>query len=147
MGPSMTTCLVDANVWFAILFKWHEHHIPSRQWFETAAAQEAGMCRLVHLNLLRLLSNRVIMGPTAMSSRDAWNLVAELGEDERVEFLMEPPELDSVFPGLLSYPVPTGKLINDAYLAAFAICSNRELVTWDRGFQQFRGLRVKLLNA
>jgi len=67
--------------------------------------------------------------------------------DERVEFLPEPPGVDRILAELLRYPAPTGKLINDAYLAAFAIASNRPLVTWDRGFPQFRGLRVRLLEA
>ncbi len=82
-----------------------------------------------------------------LPAREAWNRLAMLLEGERVEFLPEPPDLDRILPDLLRYPSPTGKWINDAYLAAFAISAGRQLVTWDRGFQQFRGLRVKLLEA
>ena len=57
----------------------------------------------------------------------------------------EPPRIDSVFPALWKYPVPTGKLVGDAYLAAFAMSDSRRLVTLDRGFRQFRGLEVELL--
>ena len=143
----MNSCLVDANVWIGMLIEEHEHHTASRRWFDMLAPAEAGVCRLVQLGVLRALSNQVIMRAGALPAREAWSRVARLLEDERVEFLPEPPELESVLPDLLTYPVPTGKLINDAYLAAFAIASNRPLVTWDRGFQQFRGLRVKLLEA
>ena len=143
----MNSCLVDANVWVGILVEEHVHHVASRRWFDLLAPAEAGLCRLVQLGVLRALSNHAIMRAGALPPREAWSPVAHLLEDERVEFLPEPPDLESVLPDLLRYPIPTGKLINDAYLAAFAINSNRELVTWDRGFQQFRGLRVKLLEA
>ena len=46
---------------------------------------------------------------------------------------------------LLRYPVPTPKLVGDAYLAAFAIAGGRKMVTADGGFRQFRGLDVELL--
>ena len=143
----MTTCLVDANVWLAFLFIQHEHHAPTRRWFAALSIAEAGMCRITQLNVLRLLSNPVIMGAHVLTARRAWERTRELLDDERVEFLAEPSDLDRIFPDLLRYPVPTGKLINDAYLAAFAIASNRPLVTWDRGFQKFSGLRVRLLEA
>jgi predicted nucleic acid-binding protein len=35
--------------------------------------------------------------------------------------------------------------VNDAYLAAFAITSDRKLVTFDRGFLEFPGLDVEIL--
>ncbi len=47
---------------------------------------------------------------------------------------------------LVKYPVPTGKLVADAYLAAFAIASSRVLITLDRGFRQFKVPDVKILS-
>jgi hypothetical protein len=41
--------------------------------------------------------------------------------------------------------VPTGKLIGDAYLAAFSIAGARRMVTLDRGFRQFKSLDVEVL--
>jgi predicted nucleic acid-binding protein len=41
-------------------------------------------------------------------------------------------------------PVPTGKLVSDAYLAAFSVGSSRRLVTLDRGFLQFEELDVEI---
>ena len=66
-------------------------------------------------------------------------------EDERVDFVSEPAGVDSILPTLPHYPIPTGKLVTDAYLAAFAIAASRRLVTLDRGFRQFRGLDLDLL--
>jgi hypothetical protein len=66
-------------------------------------------------------------------------------EDERVLLLAEPSGIDSILPAFFRYPVPTGKLVGDAYLAAFAVASSRKMVTADSGFLQFRGLEVDLL--
>jgi toxin-antitoxin system PIN domain toxin len=141
----MKRCLVDVNVMLALLVRQHEHHRLARKWFDTLEANEAGLCRLVHLALIRLLGNSAIMGDDALSASAAWILVEELLVDERVDFLAEPSDLDSVMPTLLHYPIPTGKLVGDAYLAAFAMCEGRRVVTLDRGFRQFRGLSVELL--
>ena len=141
----MKRCLVDVNVILALLVRQHEHHRRARKWFDAMGASEAGLCRIVHLALIRLLGNKALMGDDALSASAAWILIEELLMDERMEFLAEPSGLDSVMTTLLNYPVPTGKLIADAYLAAFAICASRRVVTLDRGFLQFRGLAVQLL--
>jgi toxin-antitoxin system PIN domain toxin len=141
----MKRCLVDVNVILALLVRQHEHHRLARKWFDTLDANQAGLCRMVHLGIIRLLGNRAIMGDDALTASAAWNLLEELLGDERMELLAEPSNLDAVMPTLLNYPIPTGKLIADAYLAAFAICEDRRLVTLDRGFRQFRGLTVEIL--
>jgi toxin-antitoxin system PIN domain toxin len=142
----MKRCLVDVNVWFALLVLQHEHRAVATDWYERCAAGEAEMCRLVQLALIRLLGSRTILGAGALPAGAAWSVIQQLLQDERVEFALEPAELDAVLPGLLRYRVPTNKLVGDAYLAAFAIASGRPLVTFDRGFTQFRGLQLQLLN-
>jgi toxin-antitoxin system PIN domain toxin len=141
----MKRCLVDVNVWLALLVRQHEHHRVARKWFDTLVTGEAGLCRFVQLGLMRLLANRTVMGDHAVSAAAAWTLIQELLEDERLEFAPEPADLDSILPGLLHYPTPTGKLIADAYLAAFAIASSRRLVTLDQGFRQYRAVEIDLL--
>ena len=141
----MKPCLADVNVLLALLVRQHEHHKLALRWFDRLAANEAGLCRFVQLALIRLLGNRYIMGDDAISAGTAWRLIDELAQDERVDFVPEPDLLDSVLPTLLNYPVPTGKLIGDAYLAAFAIAGSLRMVTLDRGFRQFKGLDVEIL--
>jgi toxin-antitoxin system PIN domain toxin len=143
----MKPCLVDVNVWIALLVAWHVHHSSAHQWFAALKAQEAGMCRLVQLAIIRLLGNRSLMGSDVQSASHAWHKLAELAEDERIQFVPEPSGIDTAMPALLQYPVPTGKLVGDAYLAAFAISSSRKIVTMDRGFQQFHGVEVQLLDV
>ena len=141
----MKQCLADVNVLLALLVVHHQHHRLAFKWFEGLAAGHVGLCRIVQLALIRLLGNPSIMGSHAMPAIAAFEAIQMLLEDERVQFIIEPPEIDYHFPKLLLYPTPTGKLVTDAYLAAFAIGSSRQLVTLDRGFRQFKGLDCKIL--
>jgi toxin-antitoxin system PIN domain toxin len=141
----MTLCLVDVNVLLALVARQHVHHNSARRWFGTLSAGEAGLCRLVQLALIRLLNNRPVMGDEAISAGAAWRLIEELLEDERLEYVPEPPLLDSVLPTLFVHSMPAGKLITDAYLAAFAIAAERRMVSFDKDFRQFQGLKLDLL--
>jgi toxin-antitoxin system PIN domain toxin len=143
----MTQCLVDVNVWLALLRLEHTHHRSATDWYSRLVPGQACLCRLVQLSLVRLLGNPTIMAADALPAAGAWRIIQELLEDERVEFLPEPEDLDSILAALFRYPNPTRSLINDAYLAAFAIASSRRLVTLDRGFEQFRGLDLEILSS
>jgi toxin-antitoxin system PIN domain toxin len=141
----MTLNVTDANVWLALLLEEHMHHAIALRWYRTLQAGEAGLCRLTHLSVIRLLGSRQVTGPYALPAAQSWLRMEELIEDERVEFLSEPPGLNAILPTLFRYKQPTPNLVNDAYLAAFAITSDRKLVTFDRGFLEFPGLDVEIL--
>ena len=141
----MKPCLADVNILLPLLVRNHQHHDLAMRWFDRLQAGEVLLCRFVQLALVRLLGNRTVMSEYAMSAASAWKMVAELMEDERVEFTEEPVLLDTVFPKLLRYPVPTNKLVGDAYLAAFSIAGNMRFTTLDRGFGQFREVDLDLL--
>jgi predicted nucleic acid-binding protein len=110
-------------------------------------AGETVLCRIVQLSLIRLLGNRTVMGDKVRSASNARRLIEELLRDERMNFIGEPSQIDSVFPAMLRYSIPTNKLVADAWLAAFAIASSSRLVTLDAGFRQFKGLDLLLLQA
>jgi len=141
----MKRCLADVNVLLPLLVRHHEHHEATLHWFEGLAAGEAALCRFVQLALVRLLGNRTIMGTYSVSAIAAWKLIAELMEDERLEFAPEPEHIDTVLPKLLRYSVPTNTLVGDAYLAAFSMAGQMRFATFDKGFGQFRGLDLQLL--
>ncbi len=142
----MKRCLADVNVLLPLLVRHHEHHELALRWFEALMPEEAVLCRVVQLALVRLLGNRTIMGEYAVSASTAWDLIAELAEDERIEFAPEPLLVDTVFPQLLKYRAPTNKLVGDAFLAAFSIAGQMRLTTVDKGFEQFRDVDLQLLN-
>jgi uncharacterized protein len=141
----MKQCLVDVNVLLPLLVRHHKHHRAARKWLDSLSAREAGVCRLVQLALARLLANRSIMAGFAIPASEAWRLIRELIEDERLEFVTEPSLIDNILPKLFRHPVPAPNLITDAYLAAFALAANRRIATFDRGFRQFDELEVELV--
>jgi toxin-antitoxin system PIN domain toxin len=143
----MKQCLVDVNVVLALLADGHDHHQLAVGWFDSMTAGETVLCRIVQLSLIRLLGNRTVMGDKVRSASSAWRLIEEFLRDERVNFVGEPPQIDSVFPVMLRYSIPTNKLVADAWLAAFAIASSSRLVTLDAGFRQFKGLDLLLLQG
>jgi toxin-antitoxin system PIN domain toxin len=142
----MKPCLADVSVLLPLLVRHHQHHQLALRWFDDLAAQEAVLCRFVQLALVRLLGNRTIMGKYAISASSAWNLMAQLLEDERIELSAEPALVDVVLPKLLKYPSPAGKLVGDAYLAAFSIAGQMRLATIDKSFRQFRDVDLQLLS-
>ena len=139
----MKRSLVGGNVWLALLVRQHEHHARALRWVDSLEAGDALMCRFVQLGLIRLLANRTVIGSDAVSAATAWQLIATLLEDERVEFASEPADLDSHLPALWKYPVPTGKLGTDAYRVAFSLSLSCRLATPDRGFRAFPEVPVE----
>lgn len=136
---------MDANVWFALVATKHEHHERVLGWFDQLAEGEAALCRVVQLAVVRLMGDTRIAGKNAVPAFEAWKAIESLTTDERVEFVVEPSGLSSTILPLFRYRVPTPKLVIDAYLAAFAIASEKRLTTLDRGFREFAGLDVELL--
>ncbi|MCX6594899.1 MAG: hypothetical protein NTV70_00855 [Acidobacteria bacterium] len=128
-----------------LLVDHHIHRAPALRWAEGLMKGEVALCRAVQLSLVRLMCNRAIMGEFVIPASAAWTKVMELLDDERFDFSLEPATVDTVLPQLLRYATPTGKLVSDAYLAAFSIAGNMRLATFDTGFRQFRGIDLHLL--
>jgi len=127
----------DINVWVALTYDRHVHHVRARGWFEgLAPGARLFFCRVTQLGLLRLLSAPAVMGPDeAKSQRDAWRAYDRWLEDERVEFLDEPSGLETHFRALTRSRHASTKDWADSYLAAFAEASRLTVVTFDRAFQ------------
>ena len=127
----------DINVWVALTYERHVHHITARNWFERLApSARLFFCRLTQLGLLRLLSAPAVMGvDQAKSQQDAWKAYDRWLEDDRVDFLDEPGGLDTEFRALTQSPQASPKDWADSYLAAFAHASRLTVVTFDRAFQ------------
>ena len=145
--PASGISLVDLNVWLALAFDGHVHHPTALNWFKRGAANTAGFCRITQLGLLRLLTNRSVMGPFVLTQRGAWEGYERLCRDERVVFLEEPMDLEKHWRQLTPQDSTDHKTWTDAYLAGFAISGQIPLVTFDRGFCEFKGLQLDLLEA
>lgn len=54
--------LADVNVWIALAAAGHVHHSIALAWFEEPQTSQILFCRITQMGLLRLLTNRKVMG-------------------------------------------------------------------------------------
>lgn len=136
----------DINVWVALTWQGHIHHVIARRWFSSVdASGRLFFCRFTQLGLLRLLTSEVVMGADeVMDQVSAWKTYDRWLQDERVAFLDEPADLEREFRTLTRLRHPAVKDWADSYLAAFAGASNLTVVTFDRGLQSKAGQAVLL---
>jgi len=85
------------------------------------------------------------MGEDVCTLPEAWVIYDAIIGDERLYFVAEPESLDSVFRRFTQLAAVSPKVWADAYLAAFASIAGLQLVTFDRGFRQFKDLQLVLL--
>jgi toxin-antitoxin system PIN domain toxin len=137
--------LADANVWVAVCADGHTHHAQAREWFNAQPDSTCGMCRLTQMALLRHLTNAKIMGVNVQSQAQAWRSYDLLVNDPRVVWVEEPPGLEATFRRLTQSDSPSHARWTDAFLAAIALASQQQLVTFDQGFGRFAGLDLQVL--
>jgi toxin-antitoxin system PIN domain toxin len=137
MPESTTSSLFpDINVWLALTYEGHVHHVMARAWFDSID-QDSRLffCRFTQLGLLRLLSAQSIMGDEVMNQQEAWGAYDRWLQDERVELIDEPLGLEALFRTLTRLRHPAPQDWADSYLAAFAAASHLTLVTFDRALR------------
>ena len=138
--------LPDVNIWLALSFSAHPHHLPAVEWFDDVRPASCAFCRMTQQGYLRLSSNPRVFGKDALRLSDAWKAYDVLLCDERVRFANEPAEVEASWRGLTARDEFSAKIWNDAYLAAFSLRGALKLVTFDKGFRQYPGLRLELLS-
>lgn len=133
--------LLDVNVWLALAFDSHLHHSRAAEWFAAAQPDSCCFCRMTQQGFLRLATTPRIMTPQALTLSEAWRAY----DDPKVVFVDEPSGVESIWRSHTQHNTFSPKVWNDAYLAAFAQAAELELVTFDRGFAQYKDLRSNLL--
>jgi len=143
--PASGIKLPDANIWLAIVLDGHSHHGAAEDWFNVQPEQSCAMCRVTQMTLFRHLTNSKIMGENVQSQVEAWKAYDVLFKDGRVIFLAEPATVETSFRSFSASESPAHERWTDAFLAAFAIQSAAQFVTFDQGFKRFTGLDLHLL--
>jgi uncharacterized protein len=119
-----------------------DRHEEYRDWLRRTVDDEQpyGISDIVLGGFLRVVTHpRVFVRPTplgqALAFCDALRSIGTLIEPGRRHW--------SIFTRLCTEVDARGNVVPDAFLAAVAIESNSELITTDRDFRRFPGLRVR----
>lgn len=141
--------LADSNVWLALALSEHPFHSAAQTWLQGQGREKALFCRSTQQSFLRLLSTKAILdryGIPPLSNKEAWSVYAGFRADSRVSWADEPTGLDAIWMKFAQSSTASPKLWMDAYLAAFAVAGEHQLVTTDKGFRQFGELDLLLLS-
>jgi len=134
----------DVNIWVAIAAHGHSHHRLAKAWFDSID-EEIVLSRITQMGFLRLLTNPKVMGDEVLPAEHAWRLLDRLLSDDRIVFAAEPPGLQAAWRLLTAKHQSGPNFWTDTYLAAFASAASLNLVTLDRDFRKYPGLRLTLL--
>lgn len=135
--------VVDANVLLSAVNADSAHHLPARRWLDEAldGASAVGLSWLVLLAFVRISTNARIL-PTPLSLDEALDQVDGWLAGPAAVVLHPTPRHASVLGGLLRSVATGGNLVNDAHLAALAMEHHGTIVSFDRDFGRFGGLKV-----
>jgi uncharacterized protein len=134
--------LADVNVLVAAHRPDASEHVGARRWLEAAleAVEPFGVVEQVLASFVRLVTNRrIFTSPT--SPAGALVFCEQLRDAPSAMIVASGQRHWQVFAGLCREGNVKGNLVPDAYLAALAIEHGGTLVTYDRGFARFPGLR------
>lgn len=135
----------DANVLLYAVDTTSAHHEESLGWLDRSlgGTEAVGFSWTVLLAFIRVGTNRAIL-PTPLSVDEATAQVqAWLGAPGAV--VLEPTSRHAeLLRGLLLETGTAGNLTTDAHLAALALEHGADLVSYDRDFARFSGVRHRL---
>lgn len=137
--------LVDANVLLYAVNAEAAHHASARAWLDRALSgqEPVGFAWVVLLAFVRI-ATRSGAFPQPLHADDAVGVV-ELWLEQPAATVVEPtPRHAALLRGLLDEAGIGGNLVNDAHLAALALEHGAEIVSFDRDFGRFAGVRARL---
>lgn len=123
--------LLDVSACLVGFWDGHVHHVPTRAWLEAAEDESLGVCRVVHLGWLRLLTNPSVLGEDVLTRSDAWNFVGAVLSDGRFAWVEEAPHVDTHLADHAARDDHSHKLWTDDYLAAVALAGGHSFATLD----------------
>ncbi|CCH77181.1 conserved hypothetical protein [Nostocoides japonicum T1-X7] len=140
--------LLDVGTCLTGFWAGHVHHEKIHAWLDAAEDDSLGLCRIVHLGWLRLLTNPAVLGADALTRRDAWDFVAFVLADARFGWIDEPEDIDTHLATHAAHDDRSHKLWTDDYLAAFALAGSHSFATLDTKIaHRYPGLTVVNLLA
>lgn len=138
--------LADTNVLLYAMNFDSPHNQQSLQWIEETLAQPPGMALAWNsiVGFIRMSTRKGLL-PSPLPVEQALAVVDDWLAHPNTH-IVQPGERHADLLARLLLSVGTaGNLTNDAHLAAIAIEHNVEMVSFDRDFQRFPGLKFHLL--
>ena len=137
--------LVDANVLLYAIDSDGPNHARAKHWIDDALSRgdTIGFTWIVLLAFLRLATNPRVF-PRPLSQDEAMGTVRDWLA-QPASTVVEPTSrhLD-VLAGLLQESGGAANLVNDAHLAAIAVEHDAAIVSFDRDFARFQGVRGRV---
>ncbi len=96
------------------------------------------------MGLLRLVTNRQVMGADVLTSKEAWQIYQQFSRDLHITFLNEPSNIEVEWRKLMQGHTSANNW-TDAYLAAFALGQGLKVVSFDVGFEKLLGTNAIIL--
>jgi len=138
--------LPDNNILINAIRSEAKHHRVAKEWLEDALnhGHPIRLFPAVEAGFLRVVTNpKIYASPTPF--KEAWLFLDTLSSSPGVEIVQWTPSARNRCAQLCLDLNLRGNDCNDAMLAALAIEKGLRLVTFDRGFKRFPGLRLLLL--
>lgn len=97
------------------------------------------------LGLLRLSTNKLVMGGTAYTSAQAWQAYQAVIDLPEVSIAPEPPGIESAMRRNTTQPLFRNADWTDVYLASFALLAGLRMVSFDKRFVKYSNLALLAL--
>jgi len=140
--------VLDVNVLLALYRGDHIHHESARQWW--ADSQSRGepftVPDIVWVGFVRIATNRRIL-PVPASLDQAWDFIQKVQMQPTYLAFSADSRTLGRFADLADDAGATADLVTDAYIAATASTFGGTVVTFDRDFRRFDGVRVTELTG
>jgi toxin-antitoxin system PIN domain toxin len=137
--------LLDVNVVLAAHRQDHPHHATVRPWFDglVRGDDRFSVPDVVWASFVRIATNRRIFHvPTSLE--EAFEFLRSVRSQSGYVATTPGPRHLGVFETLCNEGDAMGDLAADAYLAALAVDQGAEVISLDRDFARFPGLRWRL---
>jgi uncharacterized protein len=137
--------IVDANVLLYAVDAHSAHHEPAIAWLDhsLSGAEAVGLAWMALLAFIRIATSSSVFS-TPLSVDEATSQV-ETWLDAPAAVVAQPtPRHAALLRGLLHDVGTAGNLTTDAHLAALALEHGADIVSYDRDFARFPGVRHRL---
>ena len=137
--------IVDANVLLYAVDRASAHHERSLAWLDGAltGSEAVGLAWVALLAFIRMTTSPAVF-PTPLSSDEAASQVEAWLAAPAAVAAQPTPRHASLLRVLLRDSGTGGNLTTDAHLAAIAIEHGADIVSYDRDFGRFRGVKHRL---